>query len=110
MLDLLRHLRDPVHVGDLLPDLVLVVLDVAVGVDLLGVEVVHHLHRALAEDVFLEDVAQRRLRVHRKHQHLVSLLRQPECGGGGKGGLSQPALAAEHDVPPFLVRFESLSE
>ena len=56
VLDLGRDLGEPVHVADLLADLVLVFLDVPVGVDLLGPQVVGDLHRALAEDVLLEDV------------------------------------------------------
>jgi hypothetical protein len=38
------------------PDLFLILLDPAVGVDLLGPEVGHDLQRALAEDVPLEDI------------------------------------------------------
>ena len=60
-LDLLGHGGQPVHVQDLLADLLLVLPDVAVRVDLLGPEVVHDLHGPLAEDVALEDVGERRL-------------------------------------------------
>jgi hypothetical protein len=110
VLNLFRHFLQAVHVEDLLADFVLVVLDVAVGVDLLGVKVVHHLYRALAEDVLLKNVAERRLRVHGKHQHLVALLRQPEGGRGRESGLSQSAFAAEHDVAPFPIGFECFAE
>jgi len=82
----------------------------AVGVNLLGVEVLHDLHRALAEDVLLEDVAQRSLRVHGEQQHFMAVLRQPERRGRGKSSLPQPALAAEHDVLPFLVFLEGFSQ
>jgi len=78
----------------------------AVGVDLLGVKVVHHLHRPLAENVLLENVAQRGLWVHREDQHLVPLLRQPKGCRRREGGLPQPAFAAEHDVAPLLVLFK----
>ena len=108
LLDLVRHLLHPVHVQDLLTDLALVLMDVAVSVDLLGVEVVDDLHRPLAEDVLLENVAQRGLRIHGEDQHLVPVLRQPESGRRRESGLTQPAFAAEHDVATVRVLFESL--
>ena len=95
-----------VHVEDLLADLLLVGPDALVGVHLLGEEVGHDLDRALAEDVALEDVAQRGLGVHREDQHPVALLGQVVAGGGREGGLAQAALAAEHDVAAVGMLFE----
>ena len=70
----------------------------AVGVDLLGPQVVHDLDRALPEDVALKDVRQAGLRIHGENQDAMALLGQPVAGGGREGGLAQPALAPEHDV------------
>jgi hypothetical protein len=110
VLDLVGHLVQRVHVEDLLADLVLVVLDAAVGVDLLRPQVVDDLDRPLAEDVPLEDVGEARLGVHGEHQHLVPPPCQPPGGGRREGGLPEPALAAEHDVAPFGVAREHLGE
>ncbi len=98
VLDLRGHLIQAIHVQDLAPDLLLILLDPAISVDLLGPEVGHDLHRALAEDVPLEDVREAGLGVDGEDQHLIALPGQPVSRGGGEGGLAQPALAAEHDV------------
>ena len=81
-----------------------------VRVDLLGPEVVHDLDGSLAEEVLLEDVGQRRLGVHGKDQDLVALLGQVVAGGGRKGGLAEPALAAEHQVAALGMGFEEFCE
>src|SRR5207248_10038070 len=81
-----------------------------VGVDLLRPKVVQDLDRALAEDVTLQDVAEGRLGVHGKHQHLLPLPRQPVGGRGGKRRLAQAALAAEHDVAALAVLLEPCSQ
>src|SRR5213076_3030092 len=73
VVDLLRHLLEPVHVEDLLPDLLLVILDPPVGVDLLRPEVLHDRHRPLAEDVPLEDVRETRLWIDREQQDALAL-------------------------------------
>ena len=80
-LDLLGHRGQPVHVQNLPADFLLVFRDVDVRIDLLGPEVVHDLHGPLAEDVALEDVGERRLRVHREHQHLLALARDIRIAG-----------------------------
>src|SRR6266581_1813146 len=110
MLDFFRDLIESVHVEDLLADLLLIRLDIGVGVDLLRPKVVQDLDRALAEDVTLEDVAEGRLGVHGKHQHLVPLPRQPVGGRGRKRRLAQAALAAEHDVAALAVLLEPCSQ
>src|SRR6266508_4922223 len=92
VLDLIGHPVDLVYLEDLAPDLVLVLLDVRVGVDLLGPQVGRDLNRPLAEDVALEDVGQAGLGVDREHQHPVALLGQPEGGRRREGGLAQPPL------------------
>src|SRR5207247_10283876 len=81
-----------------------------VGVDLLRPKVGQDLDRALAEEVTLEDVAEGRLGVHGKHQHLVPLPRQPVGGRGGKGRLAQASLGAEHDVAALAVLLEPRSQ
>ncbi len=101
--DLFRYLIHAIHVADLLPYLLLILPDVPVRVNLLGEQVGYNLHRTLPEDVLLEDVCERSLRIHGEDQHPVSLLRQPIGRSGREGGLSQPALAAEHDVAAFRV-------
>jgi hypothetical protein len=98
MLDLLWHFIQAVHVQDLVANFVLVFLDVVVGVNLLGEEIGHDLHRPLAEDVTLKDVGQRGLRVYGEDEDLVPLLCQPVGGGRREGGLAQPTFAAVHDV------------
>ena len=108
VLDFFRHLLQPVHVCDLLANLVLISVNVTVGVDLLGKEVIHDLDRTFAINIFLKDVAKGSLGIDREHQHFVSLLCQPEGGGGRKSGLTQPAFPAEHDVTPVLILFERL--
>ena len=59
---------------DFLADLFLVLPDVLVGVNLLGEQVGHDLHRPLAKDVALEDVGERGLGVYGEDQHLVPCL------------------------------------
>ena len=58
VLNLLGHLFHPVHIQDLLPDLILILPDALVSVDLLSIQVGHDLHRALPKDIALEDVRQ----------------------------------------------------
>jgi hypothetical protein len=82
----------------------------SVGIDLLRVEVGHDLDRALAKNVALKDVAERRLGIDGEDQHLVPLLRQPVRRGRGEGGLAESTLAAEHDVAAVLVGFECFSQ
>src|SRR2546427_2172483 len=106
VVDLLRHLLEPVHVEDLLPDLLLVVLDPPVGVDLLRPEVLHDRHGSLAEDVPLEDIRETRLRIDREQQDAFALLREPVGARGREGRLAQPPLAPEHDVPPIRLALE----
>src|SRR5581483_2883316 len=110
LLDLLRNLLEAVHIQDLLPDLVLVGLDAAVGIDLLSPEVFGYLDRPLAEKILLEDVGEARLRIDREDEHLVPLAGQPVAGGGGEGGLPQASLAAEHDVAALRMALEKGAE
>ncbi len=110
LLDLLRNLLEAVHVQDLLPDLVLVGLDAAVGVDLLGPEVLGHLDRPLAEKVLLKDIREACLGIDREDEHLVPLAGQPVAGGGREGGLAQPAFAAKHDVAALRVALKKGAE
>ena len=71
---------------------------VFVRVDFLRPQIFHHLDRALAKNVFLENVGQTGLRVNGKDQHFFALQRKPVRGSGGEGCFPQTAFAAEHDV------------
>ena len=108
--DLLGDLLHPVHVQDLLADLVLVGLHPLVRVDLLGVEVGHDLRGALPEDVLFEDVAERRLGIDGKYQDLLPLFCQVVGRRRRKGGLAEAAFASEHDVASIRVLIEYCGE
>ncbi len=101
--DLLRDFVHPVHVEDLLADLLLVRLHPLVRVDLLGVEVGYDFRGALPEDVLFENVAERRLGIDGKNEDLLPLLREVISRCRRKSGLAEAAFASEHDVSPVRV-------
>src|SRR5438105_6789449 len=107
--DFLRHLREAIQVEDLLANLVLICLDVTIRVDLLGPKVVHNLDGPFAEDILLKDIRQTRLRIDRKYEYLLALLREPIPRCSRESSLTKPAFTTEHDVFALRDQFRQLS-
>src|SRR5581483_1117259 len=110
LFDLLGDGIEAVHVEDLLSDLVLVLADATVGVDLLGPKVGHDGHRALSEEVLMEDFLEARLRIDREDQDSLALFGEPVARRSGEGRLPESALPTEHDVPAIRVPLERVSQ
>src|SRR5207302_5386364 len=105
----LRHFREAIQVEDLLANLVLICLDVAIRVDLLGPKVVHNLDGPFAEDILLKDIRQTRLRINGEYEYLLALLSKPIPCRRRKSSLTKPAFTTEHDVFALRDQFRQLS-
>ena len=103
-----RDFFHAVHVDDLLPDFLLIVLDSSVRIHFTGIKIGHDLNVSFAEDVPFEDITERRLGVHREDKHLFPFFGQIIGCCRGKGGLAESPLSPVHDISPVRVFIKNL--